>query len=389
MNGYAALYVAMHANRPLSTGLCLPAKYSRWLPVLLCLAMLSARGDDLPAPVTLDLPIAANQALPAWLGKPESDPTAFASLNLPIQTPDPAASLLVTVYFQENDGGFMRVIWKGPQNAAVLSGNFYENIGMANQRSLLISPTLLAGGGSLAFQCGSDTLGIRRIKLEWLESKSGLVAPAVQDMMVTQASGQTQPSQVFNGQAEAVAPAAWDDQLISVPLDDQPVRIEEGVEFSVDLDNVPRVARIALKESGLPLGKRLSVWINDQLAGTITPAVPDLTDGGFLADSSTTATSYVGWRDGSFYVPSALLKVGINSLQFDPEDDASTGKTAASSTTAPAAGPPLALKDIVFQLDYQPPPEESGTPQPQLLLGPVEPMPPAAALAPSTGTNPP
>ena len=78
---------------------------------------------------------------------------------------------------------------------------------------------------------------------------------------------------------------------------------------------------MALKETGLSLGQHLVVWINEQRAGTITPAVPGLTDCGFFTDPSS-ATTYVGWRDGSFYVPVSLLKDGVNTIQFSPEDDA-------------------------------------------------------------------
>jgi hypothetical protein len=311
----------------------------------------------LPAPVTLDFPIPANKALPAWLGQPEIPPTTFATLNLPVLTPDTTASLLVTVYFQEKQDGFIRVIWQGTQGAQLLSDNFYEDIGMANQRSLLISPAMLVGDGILTFQCGDSTLGIQRIKLEWLENKNGLVSPGVHDLLVTPSTGPTQLAQSLNGQANPTGPGAWQNQLVTVPLTDQALRIEQGVEFSVQLDNVPGSARLSLKEAGLPLGKHLVVWINQQRAGTITPAVPDLLDDGFLTDVNA-STSYVGWRDGSFYVPVSLLKAGINTVQFSGEDDAALtlGNAIASSDTEP----PLAMKDIGLQLNYPSIPAPAG-----------------------------
>ena len=184
--------------------------------------------------------------MPTWLGQPETPPTTFATLNLPIFAPDPNASLLVTVYFQEKQGGFMRIIWQGTQDAQVLSDNFYEDIGMANQRSLLISPTTLVGDGVLTFQCGDSTLGIQRIKLEWLENKNGLVSPEVRDLLVTPAVGPTQSGESLNGQANPTGAGAWQNQLVTVPITDQALRIEQGVEFSVDLDQVPGSARLAM-----------------------------------------------------------------------------------------------------------------------------------------------
>lgn len=357
-----------------------PAKLSGWVCFLLLCLVGSLRASDLPAPVILDLPIPANQATPSWLGHPETPATMFAALNLPILTPDTTASLLVTVYFQEKQGGFIRVIWQGTQGAQLLSDNFYENIGMANQRSLLISATTLVGDGVLTFQCGDSTLGIQRIKLEWLESKNGLVSPEVQDLLVTPATGPTQLAQSLTGQANPTGPGGWQDQLVTVPITDQALRIEQGVEFSVDLDKVPASARLALKETGLPLGKHLVVWINQQRAGTITPAVPDLLDDGFLTNENA-SNSYVGWRDGSFFVPVSLLKEGINTMQFSGEDDATlTPGNAGTSNTGLES--PLAVKAIVLQLNYPPTPAKTGVLQPQLSSTPASPIP--AVESPST-----
>jgi hypothetical protein len=310
-----------------------------------------SRADDLPSALTLNLPISPDLATPSWLGHPETPDATFATLKLPILTPSATASLLVTVYFQEKESGFMRIAWDGTQGAQVLSDNFYENIGMANQRSLLISPETLIGDGNLSFQGSDSTLGIQRIKLEWLEKKDSLVSPEVTDLLVTPASGTTQQATTLNGQANPTQPGAWQNQLVSVPLTDTALRIEQGVEFSVDLDKVPSSARLALKEAGLPLGKHLVVWVNEKRAGTITPAVPDLLDAGFLADATAT-TSYVGWRDGSFYVPVTLLKEGVNTLQLSDEDDADLGLASASTPAATGPDAPLAVKGMVLQLNY-------------------------------------
>ncbi len=258
----------------------------------------------------------------------------------------------------------MRVIWKGTQGPLILSDNFYEDIGMANQRSLLISPATLVGDGVLTFQCGDSTLGIQRIKLEWLENKNGLVSPEVRDLLVTPATGPTQSARSLNGQANPTGPGAWQDEIVTVPMTDQAVRIEQGVEFSVDLDCVPGSARLAFKEAGLPLGKHLVVWINEQRAGTITLAVPDLLDDGFLAGGNA-SPGYAGWRDGSFYAPVSLLKPGINTMQFSGEDDAALTPANAS---APATGPepPLAIKAMVLQLNYPSVPAKTAVLQPRL-----------------------
>ena len=286
----------------------------------------------------------------------------------------------------------MRILWKGSQGAQVLSDNFYEGIAMPNQRSLLISSSTLIGDGTLEFQCGDSALGIQRIKLEWLATKSGLVSPQVQDTLVTPSLGATLPSLTLSGQPVATQPGAWQNQLVTVPITDDAERIEQGVDFSIDLDKPPGTARLALDESGLPLGKHLIVWINDQRAGTITPEVPDLRDGGYLADAKGT-TTYVGWRGGSFSVPASVLIGGINTIQFSAEDDANL--TSATKPPGPDDAP-LAIKNVVMQLDYTgapPTPAPASEPapalpsfllpQPSLNTGPIE-----SADATSTLTTP-
>ena len=329
-----------------------PAWVAGWTCIALFCCAGFLRASDIPSALTLDLPVPADLATPSWLGHPEMPATNFATLNLPILTPDSSASLLVTVYFQEKESGFMRISWQGTQGAQVLSDNFYENIGMANQRSLLITPETLVGDGTLNFQCGDTTLNIQRIKLEWLENKTSLVSPAVTDLLVTPSTGPTQQATELNGQANPPQPGAWQNQLVTVPLTDTALRIEEGVEFSVDLDKVPGSARLALKEAGLPFGKHLVVWVNEKRAGTITPAVPDLLEDGFLNNSNAT-TNYVGWRDGSFYVPVALLKEGVNTLQLSDEDDSDLSLATPSAPISTSGGnTPLAVKALVLQLNY-------------------------------------
>lgn len=333
---------------------------------------------ELPPPVTLNLPMPVNQATPAWLGHPETPSGLFATLNVPILTPDNNASLLVTVYFSEKQNGFLRVIWNGTQGAVVLADNLYENIGMSNQRSLLIASGMLVGDGTLEFQSGDTTLGISKVKLEWLQNQTALVSPEVHDVTVTSADGQTQMSQDLNGQPPAATEAMWQDQVVNVPLTDSAVRIEDGVDFSVDLDKVPGTARVALKEAGLPMGQHLVVWVNGQRAGVISPSVPNLLDDGYSSDTSGTS-SYSGWRDGAFYVPVSLLKAGLNAVAFSAENDLPTATTPAAGEQNAANGP-LALKNVVVQLGYQPPGPKSGLSQPQYWQQPGQPIAPDDAL---------
>lgn len=344
---------------------------------------------DAPADFTLDLPFGANEATPAWLGHPVTLPGTFATLDLPITPPDGAASLLVTVFYQEKTGGFLRISWQsstvapptppgelpGPGEAglsSVLCDNFYEGMGMSNQRSLLIAADTMKSG-SLRFQTGDTALGISRIKLEWLESSTGLSSPAITDLLVTPASGKTQMGSELAGTPPTANDPAWHDKVVDVPVTDVPLRIEQGVDFTVQLDSVPILARLALKESGLPWGQHLVVWLNNQRAGILFPNMPGLGDAGYPAASG---APYVGWREGTFFVPLANLSAGNNTLQFSAEPDIPP----ATSPDPNAAPSPLAVKDVVLQLDYPPGSTASASA--------VTPTSPPSAPAPPTATSP-
>jgi hypothetical protein len=200
-------------------------------------------------------------------------------------------------------------------------------------------------------------------------------------MLVTTADGATVPADSVNGQPATASTSTWNGQIVSVPVTTDPERIEQGVEFNVQLDNVPTTARLVLKESGLPLSQHVVVWINETRAGTLTPAVPGLGDAGFFTDTSG-ATKYVGWRNGTFYVPVSMLKQGVNTLQFSAEDDI-TGTAPADPNAASA----LAVKDVALQMNFTPPPQPAPVQLPVLHLS-AEPELAPTADSTSTTTSP-
>jgi hypothetical protein len=338
-----------------------------------------ARADELPGALTLDVPVAANLATPAWLGHPVVPVDSLQTLDLPITPPDADAALLVTVYFTETDNGFLRINWNPDAGTAVaLASNFYENIGMANSRSLLIPPSTLGTGGVLVLQGTAAALGVQRIEFEWLESRQDLVSPKTSAMLVTTADGTTVGAETVNGQPEPPSSGTWTGDIVTVPITTDATRIEQGVEFSVDLDKVPTAARLVLKETGLALTQHLVVWVNQTRAGTITPAVPGLSDAGFFNAAGSPAATYVGWRNGSFYVPVTLLKEGANTLQFSTEDEVPPPHPNVPSSTG---NDPLAVKDVTLQANYAPPPEPAPVELPVLHLS-AEPI-----VSPVSDTN--
>ncbi len=337
------------------------ANLAAWVAVFFSACCALAHAEQLPEPFTINVPVAANLATPFWLGHPVMPADTLETIDLPIAPPNGKAALLITVYFTESDNGFLRINWNPDKGAAVaLATNFYENIGMANSRSLLVPPSTLGAGGTLVLQGTALALGVQRVEFEWLESRQDLVSPKSSAMLVTTAGGATVPAESLTGQAETPPSGAWQGDIVTVPITTDAERIETGVEFPVDLDKVPTTARLVLKETGLPLAQHLVVWINKSRAGTITPVVPGLADAGFFTDSNS-ATAFVGWRNGSFYVPISLLKAGENSVQFSAEEEMPTGAREVED-------PALAVKDVALQMNYTPPPDPPAVQMPVLHL---------------------
>jgi hypothetical protein len=308
----------------------------------------AARGMDSLASFTLDLPFQANAATPDWLGHPQTPSGNVASLELPLSPEGSGASLLVTVFFVEQPEGFLRIIWNGPSGAKSLSDNFYEGIGMSNQRSLLIDGATLAGGGSLILQASGAELGVARIRFQWLDQRNSWVNPDIRESLVVASPDSTTTTSAVDGGPPTAQGSSWHGRLAYVALTDSPQRIEQGVEFSVQIDGPVLAGRLALKENGLPWGQRLVVWVNQQRAATITPALPSLTEEGFWSETNA-AGVYVGWRPGFAYLASSLFKTGANTFQISVEPD--TAGT--ESATAPASSSfPLALKDAFLQLVF-------------------------------------
>jgi hypothetical protein len=199
---------------------------------------------------TLELPIEANVATPVWLGHPETPAGSFASLDLPLTVPDSGDSLLITIFFQEKDGGFLRLSWKNAAGEQVLSSNFYEGVsGMSNQRSLLVPSSVMAGGGTLILQCGDPVLDVQKIHFEWLENQAALVSPEQADLQVISGLGKRSDATWLDGQPAGSASPSLDGSLVTVPLVNAPQRIEQGVEFNLQLDGVPHAARISFSGS--------------------------------------------------------------------------------------------------------------------------------------------
>jgi hypothetical protein len=276
---------------------------------------------------------------PAWI-YPFSDlpngEIADASYDIPAA---PGKSgLLVSLVFEEPEGGFLRVYWRSGEDSQTISDNLYEGIGLPNQRSLLIPQELLEKGGTVTFQSSGSQLGIHQISWEWLEP-TVMLSSGGTELRLLDSHGLLLREEEVNGEPTRAEIENWEKNIVTASLLDQPERIEQGTEFSVELTSVPSLARLEGKISGLELNEPLILWVNGKKAGWILPETPDLRDAGYQTQSKSRAT-FAGWRKAAIIVGTDFLQTGINTLQF------STDRTAGEDLT------PLALKDLKLQLDY-------------------------------------
>ncbi len=279
---------------------------------------------------------AENGPLPQWMdGPPMATPAKYATVSFPIKPPQEEDDLIVTVFFNEQPGGFLRVYWDDGFNKEMLSDNLTEGIGMANRRTLVIKRRTMVANGLLTFQASGARLGVNRIYWQWNRQQSAYLDEAFFPGGLLGRSGEWLRDDEIDGLPATTRNDFWQGNLVTAPLITKPERIEQGVVFVADLPEQPRFVRVHAKISGLPLDSKLVVWVNDLPAGELSVAVPDLSDPG-VSEEPETGLTYTGWRDAGLLVDASLLKLGENRFVFEPDKNL----------------PALAIKDFDIQLQY-------------------------------------
>lgn len=310
-----------------------------FLPVAFCLSQAgeSERG------FTLDLARSdKTQDLPVWMtGSPLASPADHATIGFTISPPPGNSDLAVTFYFQETEGGFLRVYWDGTQTNEMLSDNLFEGIAMPNQRTLLIKRETLSSPGTLSVQSSEPALNVSRIHWEWVDPTTVDLAKGAEPTALVDANGRIFKETEINGAPSVPPPDRLRQSIVTAELTQKPERIESGVEFVATLQAVPEFARLEVRISGAALDKAVQLFVNGKLTGEVALEIPDLSDPGYQTGSDG-AAFYVGWRKGVVYVPVGQLATGENRFQFGIKDGA-----------AAAAAPPLAVKNLILQLKYE------------------------------------
>jgi hypothetical protein len=285
---------------------------------------------------TFDLHATGRLEFPAWIpDRPLAYPKSQAELSLPVVPGPDDDDLALTVVFQEEIGGFLSVYWENSfGKRQLLAPNLFENIGLANQRTLLINRPTMGGPGNIILKSSQSVLNILRVRLDW--ARPGvvrLVDNIPNGALVTTGGKMFAPEEVDGSPLTPIADS-WAGRILTTSVTDRAERIEQGIDYSVTLPNKVARARVELMVNGLRIDQKLTLWLNGVIFGTVAFEVPDLTDPGYEKAGDGTMR-YTGWRKGFVLIGGDQLPVGENHFQFE----------------APP-GAEVAMRDFLLQLEY-------------------------------------
>jgi hypothetical protein len=285
---------------------------------------------------TFDLNATGRLEFPAWMPeRPLAYPKAQAELSFPVVPGVDDNDLALTVVFQEETGGFLSVYWENSfGKRQLLAPNLFENIGLANQRTLLINRPTMGGPGQIVLKSSQSVLNVLRVRLDW--ARPGvvrLVDNIPNGALVTTGGKMFAPEEVDGSPLTPIADS-WEGRILTTSITDHAERIEKGIDFSVTVPEKVVRARLEVMVNGLAVDQKLTLWLNGVLFGIVAFEVPDLTDPGYEKAGDGTMR-YTGWRKGYLLISGEQLPVGENHFQFE---------------TPP--GVQVAIRDFLLQLEY-------------------------------------
>jgi len=262
-------------------------------------------------------------------------PKSQSELSFPVVPGRDDDDLALTVVFQEEMGGFLSVYWENALGQRqLLAPNLFENIGLLNQRTLLINRPTMGGPGKVVLKSSQAVLNILRVRLDW--ARPGvvrLVDNIPNGALVTTGGKMFAPEEVDGSSLTPIADS-WEGRILTTSVTDRAERIEKGIEFSVMVPAKVSRVRLEVLVNGLRLDQTLTLWVNGASVGTLALEVPDLTDPGYEKVEDGTLR-FTGWRKGVLILRGDQLPSGENHFQFQ----------------APA-GAQVAIRDFLLQLEY-------------------------------------
>ncbi len=114
------------------------------------------------------------------------------------------------------------------ENVNCSTPNLFENIGLLNQRTLLINRPTMGGPGKVVLKSSQAVLNILRVRLDW--ARPGvvrLVDNVPNGALVTTGGKMFAPEEVDGSPLTPIADS-WEGRILTTSVTDQAERIEKG-----------------------------------------------------------------------------------------------------------------------------------------------------------------
>ena len=260
---------------------------------------------------------------PSWFG-PVS---AQEGLNLytwraQVRPPAGESRLAVTLVFREPSDGFARVIWQGLGQSVTLCGNLYERAAALHQRTLLLDRAILSGPGQIIVESTGSEEVLERVELVWVEPLVLVRGEGSSGACYLTASGKVLSADELRGDGRRPPADQAQEGFIDAVLDPGPVRIDSTspVRFLSSIAGQPGYARLESQVAGLAPGKEPGIFVNGKALESLSVEVPGLGDPGYRKEGEGYEVRYGGWRKLVAYVPTGVLRMGENQVDFQVAD---------------------------------------------------------------------
>ena len=286
----------------------------RWA-ALVCLLCASARADEF---VTINFPVTGEKLTAEGLVAPPrqvATPDGMGYAEVLMRPVRKNNHVFLTFVFEEDGGKGPAVFWSGDATGkqVTLTENLAEGVVGLNTRTIELPDEISREAGHLFVMGRQDRL--LRLRIDWCEPSQSYVAADQERPQLIQ-GGVSKLDRDLTGQAPMTPPDAWFGRVLDAALMDGVADLSQSTELVVPLKGVAGEARLRAKFLGLPLGKSVRIWVNGKAAGRMQPAVPSLTDPGYLKRGGK-RSAYAGWREGAVIIEPGALKDGENSIVFE------------------------------------------------------------------------
>jgi hypothetical protein len=284
------------------------------LIVLFCLASSVVLADEF---VTIDFPMSGRKFVaPGLSASPRQvvRPDGIGYTEVLLRPVRKDYRVFLSFIFNEDGGKGPAVFWTadGSNKQITISENVAEGLVGLNRRTIALPTEVTARAGRLYIMGRQEQL--LRLRIDWCEPSTVLVA-ADQERPTFISGGSVWLDRDTTGQAAMTPPDAWFGTVLDAALQDGVADLSESTELVVPLKGTTGAARLRAKFLGLPLGKSVRVWVNGKLTGRMQPALPGLTDPGYVRRGK--RTIYAGWREGAIFLEPGVLKEGKNAILFE------------------------------------------------------------------------